>query len=150
MPQRGGNWYNLKYVAISTEIKDENLVEEISKHYARFKTPFLFMHGDNIKLWGCADDEWGIKLLDRTLFLSCGLNFKEKPQLWSRGNIHPNVLREIQLQKAHTRPADTEKTIGDEHNRLQHRSAASVTLFREYSTVSTALHNVSNMISGIL
>ena len=147
LPQRRGNWYNLNYVAISAEVKDDKLVEEIKKHYAMFRTPILFKHGENIKLWGYGDGEWRITLLDPSVFSPCRLNFTETCQLWSRKNIHPNVLKEIQLQKAHTQPADTEKTILYEYSRLQYR-ATKASIFTEYSTVNTNRENESNIISS--
>jgi hypothetical protein len=145
LPQRRGNWYNLKYLAISAEIKDDKLVKEIEKHDPKFKTPILLKHGDNIKLWGY-DGEWRVTLLDLSVFSSCRLNFTGTCQLWSRENIHPNVLKEIQLKKAHTCPADTEKTILKEHGDLLSRASA-VNVFAGDSTVNT-MNNESSIMSS--
>ena len=158
LPRRKNNWYNLNYLEIHAEVKDDDLMEKIQglKEYgAVVKLPVLIKHGARIKLLGCPNNGvWTITVLDSNVFASSpGLIFTPECQLWNFNQIPESVLNEIQMSGAHTQPGDNETTILNEYESLQRIQSHTLdhTVFDEFSRGTTDENlSINSLLDGTL
>ncbi len=155
LPRRKNNWYNLNYLEIHAEVKDDDLMEKIQglKEYgAVVKLPVLIKHGARIKLLGCPNNGvWTITVLDSNVFASSpGLIFTPECQLWNFNQIPESILNEIQMSGAHTQPGDNETTILNKYEslqRIQSHTLDQVTVFDEFSRGNNTNHTTDEDLS---